>query len=111
MKLVESESDPATQFLQHWAAIAPALDSRVEVVFKPVSEFRVELAGIAVSQNRNQGLGSAVMNQITELADQTGTIVVLYPEPSAMIRLVRYYERFGFITMDGGNSMEYEPVG
>jgi GNAT superfamily N-acetyltransferase len=82
----------------------------VEVVLAKLDEFRIELKGIEVTAGaRRQGIGTRVMNQITELADRTGAAVILFLEPSAAVRLEPFYQRFGFVSMDGGNSMEYEP--
>jgi GNAT superfamily N-acetyltransferase len=113
MQIAEAtmHDDPAQEFLRRWEQeVLPGLDARVTVDLAKLSEWRVEVHGIEVDAgSRRQGLGTAAMNALTNLADDLGVFLRLSLEPSRMGALAPYYERFGFVEA-GDGEMEYEPV-
>jgi predicted GNAT family N-acyltransferase len=56
---------------------------------------------------RKQGVGSEVMQQLSEFADQQGKTIALSPSTdfgaSSVSRLKDFYKRFGFIENKGRN--------
>ena len=58
-------------------------------------------------EKRNQGLGTAVMQSIIDLADQQQRILVMTPSTdfgaSSVERLKKFYKRFGFVENKGKN--------
>ena len=60
----------------------------------------IEVASIKVKDKtqRRQGLGTALMTEITALCDKYGLLCVLTPEDSESSKtgLLRFYKRFGF---------------
>ena len=73
------------------------LDPRVRIKFKVLSDDFLELHSFAVDNidERGQGLGSAVLEQVNEIADEQRVDVLLYPDPENS-RLARFYSRFGY---------------
>lgn len=49
--------------------------------------------------NRGQGIGTAVMNDIVNFADSHQFMMKLIPVPddSSVTRLIKFYKRFGFV--------------
>ena len=68
----------------------------------------IEVASIKVKDKvqRRQGLGTALMTEITALCDKYGLLCVLTPEDteSSKTGLLRFYKRFGF----GSNTGKYK---
>jgi len=61
---------------------------------------------------RGEGYGSNIMRDIIDFADKHNLAITLVPEPeslkkSAVIRLVDFYKRFGFV-INKGKHMDYE---
>jgi len=71
----------------------------------------IELSSIIVGkENQKSGIGTSVMNDIINFADQHGKIVILDPGlrdsahgTTSKSRLVKFYKRFGFIENKGRN--------
>ncbi len=71
----------------------------------------IKLDSIRVSKDaRKQGVGSAVMQEITDFADARGLRIVLTPGQkddghgtTSRSRLVKFYKRFGFKENKGRN--------
>ncbi len=65
----------------------------------------VYLAAIVVpKERREEGIGSAYMEELTELADKYNIIVLTSPEESfggTLSRLNKFYKRFGFVFNKG----------
>ena len=65
------------------------------------------------SKFRSQGIGSALINKVILLADAQDKEIFLSARPigssseDQLARLVSYYERFGFVTVDKGFSVVY----
>ncbi len=66
---------------------------------------------VVPKDKRNHGLGSLVMKELVELADEAGWIVMLTPSDSlgatSVSRLKKFYKRFGF-EMNQGKSKQFE---
>jgi len=64
-----------------------------------------ELHSIIVpKEKRGEGIATAVMNEITNWADEREYILVLDPSPdfgSSVSRLKKFYHRFGFVANKG----------
>jgi GNAT superfamily N-acetyltransferase len=71
------------------------------------SPFAVDLSKIVVPKEmRNQGLGSSVMQDLIDYADQTGKQVRLSPSSDfggSPTRLKKFYKEFGFVENKGSN--------
>lgn len=67
----------------------------------------IEVASIRIKDKtqRRQGLGTALMGEITDLCDKYGLLCVLTPEDeeSSKSGLLRFYKRFGFVPNTGRN--------
>lgn len=67
----------------------------------------VYLTGFIVPYKlRNQGIGTKFMEDLTHIADENGYKIKLTPSSSYggnVIRLKRFYERFGFVENKGKN--------
>ncbi len=67
----------------------------------------IEVASIKIKNKteRRQGLGSALMGEITALCNRYGLLCVLSPDSSEtpMAGLMRFYKRFGFTSNSGRN--------
>ena len=71
----------------------------------------IEIASIIVGkENQKSGIGSAVMNEIIQYADQLGKTLVLTPGlydkkhgTTSQSRLIKFYKRFGFVENKGRN--------
>jgi GNAT superfamily N-acetyltransferase len=67
----------------------------------------IEVSSIKVKDKtqRRQGLGTALMSEITALCDKYGLLCVLTPEDeeSSKSGLLRFYKRFGFVSNTGRN--------
>jgi ribosomal protein S18 acetylase RimI-like enzyme len=67
----------------------------------------IEIASIKVKDKtqRRQGLGTALMSEITALCDKYGLLCVLTPEDteSSKSGLLRFYKRFNFVSNTGRN--------
>ena len=65
------------------------------------------LSKIAVPKElRNTGIGSKVMNDLTDKADAEGAIIALTPDNTyggSKTRLTQFYKRFGFVPNKGRN--------
>jgi GNAT superfamily N-acetyltransferase len=65
----------------------------------------IEVASIKISdkKKRKQGLGSALMTEITDLCDKYNLICTLTPEPTETPKtvLLRFYKKFGFVSNMG----------
>lgn len=62
----------------------------------------LELSKIYVPKNnRNEGLGTSIMTEITEYADKHNKIIRLTPSTdfggTSIIRLMNFYSKFGFV--------------
>jgi GNAT superfamily N-acetyltransferase len=68
-------------------------------------DYAIEVASIKVKDKsqRRQGLGTALMGEITALCDKYGLLCVLTPEDteSSKSGLLRFYKRFGFVSNMG----------
>lgn len=62
--------------------------------------YSLKLATIIINaKNRREGIGTSIMNDIIEYADETKKIVVLTPSDAYggnKNRLIQFYKRFGF---------------
>ena len=66
--------------------------------------------GIGDCAARGQGLGTAAMNRVAALADETGVDTVYRIEPTVREEpQMAWFERFGFVCLDEGE-LRYEPV-
>ena len=67
----------------------------------------IEVSSIRVKDKtqRRQGLGTALMGEITALCDKYGLLCVLTPEDteSSKSGLLRFYKRFNFVSNTGRN--------
>lgn len=67
----------------------------------------IEVASIKVKDKtkRKQGLGTALMSEITALCDKYGLLCVLTPNDSESSKfgLLRFYKRFNFVSNTGRN--------
>jgi len=67
----------------------------------------IEISSIRVKDKtqRRQGLGTALMSEITALCDKYGLLCVLTPEDteSSKSGLLRFYKRFNFVSNTGRN--------
>jgi N-acetylglutamate synthase-like GNAT family acetyltransferase len=65
----------------------------------------IEVASIKINdkKKRKQGLGSALMTEITDLCDKYNLICTLTPEPTETPKsvLLRFYKKFGFLSNMG----------
>ena len=65
----------------------------------------IEVASIKIidKNKRKQGLGSALMTEITNLCDKYGLICTLTPEATETPKsvLLRFYKKFGFVSNMG----------
>jgi N-acetylglutamate synthase-like GNAT family acetyltransferase len=65
----------------------------------------IEVASIKINdkKKRKQGLGSALMTEITDLCDKYNLICTLTPEPTETPKslLLRFYKKFGFVSNMG----------
>lgn len=68
-------------------------------------DYAIEVASIKVKDKsqRRQGLGTALMSEITALCDNYNLLCVLTPESteSSMAGLLRFYKSFGFVSNSG----------
>jgi len=68
-------------------------------------DYAIQIASIKVTDKskRRQGLGSALMTEITNLCDKYGLLCTLTPEPTETPKsvLLRFYKGFGFIPNSG----------
>lgn len=67
-------------------------------------------AFVVQKSERQSGVGSAIMTEITQFADKTGSRLILTPgirDPhrgtTSQSRLVKFYRRFGFVPNQGRN--------
>lgn len=63
---------------------------------------------IAVDKGmRGKGLGTAYMTELCQYADQVNCLIALTPSKglgaTSVIRLKKFYQRFGFVMNDGNN--------
>jgi GNAT superfamily N-acetyltransferase len=68
----------------------------------------IKLSRIEVPPNvRGKGLGTAAMNQIIKMADESGKTITLTPDTSfgatSVSRLKKFYKKFGFVENKGKN--------
>ena len=65
---------------------------------------------IIAKENRNQGIGTAFMNDLIRYADENNKRIVLSPGDrddrhgtTSRTRLIKFYKRFGFVENKGRN--------
>jgi len=77
----------------------------------PYSDDDIKLNMISVpKENRKQGIGSQVMNDLTEYADSVGKRIILttgvrdpHMGTTSGARLKKFYKQFGFVENKGRN--------
>ena len=77
-------------------------------VFEYPEREYLKISGIFIpKENRKQGLGSEVMQQVVDYADENGLTVILTPSTdfgaTSVARLRKFYGRFGFKRNFGRN--------
>lgn len=61
---------------------------------------------VVPKENRNSGLGTKVMNRLTQYADKVGKPIALTPSKDfggTVSKLKEFYSRFGFVPNSGKN--------
>jgi len=103
-KLARSES--LQSLIDKWSAAIPGLH-----LYIYEQDNRIILSNVIIPKEyRKQGLGSQIVQDLTDYADQIGKRIELSPgtkDPhhgtTSRSRLVRFYKRFGFLENKGRN--------
>lgn len=102
------ESKVAT-FERTLQALYPEID-RVGIYFEK-SNGALFLSDLYIKQEfRGQGIGTKIMNNITQFADLNQLPIVLIPEPedesASPKQLIEFYKKFGFV-VNAGKKIDY----
>ena len=104
--LFEDRSDELSSFVKELADLEKKYEDKGVRIETSLGRYEsVYLAAIVVpKERREEGIGSAYMEELTELADKYNIIVLTSPEESfggTLSRLNKFYKRFGFVFNKG----------
>lgn len=108
---LEGELDVLTQVKATINDIEAKHDENFDTLLISENEKDVTVSSIIVpKEGRKKGAGTALMQDVTDYADQTGKVVRLTPGvkddrhgTTSRKRLVKFYKRFGFVENKGKN--------
>lgn len=99
MDLENQLAEKYGEFLEKHPSGTPMID-----IFDYPERDAVELKLIQVSkENRGSGIGSQIMEEITDWADANNKIVVLSPSEVKRNKLIKWYKTFDFVENKGRN--------
>ena len=110
--LIEAESEELKKELKYQNVKDDEIKSKYDVKLSLIGRGdKIEIVKIIVPEDeRNNGVGTNVMNHIVAFADKKGYILTLTPTSDFggnKRKLVDFYKRFGFIENKGSNK-DYE---